>query len=117
MLCNSYQRLDLDQICGLALGDNGSNGYRLTSGSERITLHHDGFEETRLSCDLCQAVFGPKSSRFPLALLTSAEPGVLPVSFVMDGLDEKARHYIGTRSFVNRKLFDIFCSQGTSFSR
>ena len=113
MLCDSCQRLNLDQICGLAAGESGSNGYELTSGSERISLYHEGFEEIRLSCDVCQVIFGTESSRFPFALLSSAEPGVLPVSSVKDGLQDNAELF----TVKKKKLFDVFCSQGTSSPR
>jgi hypothetical protein len=112
MLCDSCQRLNLDQICGLAPGESGSNGYELTSGSERISLYHEGFEEIRLSCDMCQAIFGTDSSRFPFALLSSAEPGVLPVSSVKDGLQNNAGLFAS-----KERLFDVFCSQGMSSPR
>jgi hypothetical protein len=112
MLCASCQRLNLDQICGLAPGSNGSNGYELTSGSERISLYHDGFEEVRLSCDLCRTIFGAESSRFPFAVLSAAEPGVLPVSSVKDGLQANSGLFTS-----EKRLFDVFCSQGMSSSR
>lgn len=106
--------MNLDQICGLAPGNTGSNGYELTSGSERISLYHEGHEEIRLSCDVCQVIFGTESSRFPFALLSSAEPGVLPVSSLKDGLQDNA----GLGLFAaGKRSFDVFCSQGTSSSR
>lgn len=109
MLCDSCQRLNLDQICGLAAGDTGSIGYELTSRSERISHYNDGFEEIRLSCDVCQAIFGTESSRFPFALLSSAEPGVLPMGSLKDGLHDQAGLTI-----KSMRLFDVFCSQGMS---
>ncbi|PMD30065.1 HET-domain-containing protein [Hyaloscypha variabilis F] len=113
MLCDSCQRLDLDQICGLALGDSGSNGYELTSAYKRICFHHDGSKETGLSCDVCQAIFGPVSSQYRLALLTSGDPGVLPVSFMQsiakrhskDGdLGDSVRQFTGSKDDPNTTL-------------
>jgi hypothetical protein len=114
MLCNSYQRLDLDQICGLAPGEGlgGSNGYTLSSKAERTNLYHEGYEEIKLWCDLCQVIFRNESgltAMYPHALLSSAEPGVLPVSSVKDVADG--------RSYVDKKMFDVFYSQGISSSR
>jgi hypothetical protein len=115
MLCNSCQRLDLDQICGLAPsggGLGGPNGYALRSEAEVISLYHEGYEEIKLSCDLCQVIFRIENgltALYPHALLSSAEPGVLPVSSVKDTADERYR--------AEKKLFDVFCSQGTSSPR
>jgi hypothetical protein len=114
MLCNSCQCLDLDQICGLTPGEGlgGSNGYTLSSKAERTNLYHEGHEEIKLWCDLCQVVFRNESgltAMYPHALLASAEPGVLPVSSVKDVADG--------RYYGDEKMFDVFCSQGTSSPR
>jgi hypothetical protein len=116
MLCNSCQRLDLDQICGLAPGEDRfgqlAQGYTLRSGAEVTNLYHEGYEEIKLWCDLCQVIFKIESgltALYPHALLLSAEPGVLPVSSVKDAADG--------RYPSAQKSFDVFCSQGTSSPR
>lgn len=105
MLCKSCQNLNLDQICGLEIGDDGKRGHVLRA--QPIHYFKEGSRRKATLCDLCEFVFKARNIeavQHPVALLSSAEPGVLPISSVTATTEDRSQ----TLSWE----FGVFCSQG-----